>query len=153
MPLIPVVVVFQTQLPLHGPLTPLVQEEPFGPLKRVQVPVPSLHVHEKVPVTFLDVAAAGWLKHSENESIRIAQAMRASPAVSIIRIWRRPFPRYAIALIPRTTSLVIRRRSAKRSYVCFSPWALAERWRSAWASSHYQGAKNVSVLSSGVFPL
>ena len=91
-PLMPVVVVFQVHVPLQVPLTPLVQVEPFGPLKRVQVPVPSLHVHEKVPVTFLEVAEAGWLKHSEDKSIRIAQAMHASPTVSIIRIWHLPFP-------------------------------------------------------------
>jgi hypothetical protein len=112
-PLIPVVVVFQIHFPVHVPLTPLVQLEPFGPLESVQVPVPVSHVHEKVPVTFLDeVAEAGWLKHSEDTSI--AQAMRATPAVSIIRIWPPTFPSIpgrrvmaprakANALIPRNT--------------------------------------------------
>ena len=76
-PLIPVVVVFQTHLPLQVPLSPLVQLDPLGPLKRVQVPVPSLHVHEKVPVTFFaEAAKAVWLPHSEDESIREVSAAK-----------------------------------------------------------------------------
>jgi len=99
-PLRPVVVVFQIHFPVQVPLTPLVHVEPFGPLERVQVPVPLSHVHEKVPVTFLDeVAEAGWFVHSE--SIKIAQAMRASHTGSIVRIWPPTFPSISRASFPR----------------------------------------------------